>query len=171
MVDSASYIAAWRGEETPIRVSAASGRYLVHLGSRTLEVDILGAGNDVYSLLLEGRSYEVDILPLEDGLTVLVRGEPYYLKIQDERTARLRAAVSKGRAPTGRRTVSSPMPGKVVKHLVKVGDAVEAGQGVIVVEAMKMENELKAPGPGTVREIRAPEGSLVTGGAPLVIIE
>jgi biotin carboxyl carrier protein len=113
----------------------------------------------------------VDVLPTEDGLTVLVRGEPYHLRIQDERTARLRAAVGKGKAAGGKRTVTSPMPGKVVKHLVKVGDAVEAGQGVIVVEAMKMENELKAPGPGTVREIRAPEGSLVTGGAPLVIIE
>ncbi len=171
MATSASYVATWRGEETPIRVSTAAGRYLVHLDSRTIEVDILGTGNDVYSVLLEGRSYEVDILAGEEGVTVLVRGEPYHLRIQDERAARLRTATGKGKAQTGKRTVTSPMPGKVVKHLVKVGDTVEAGQGVIVVEAMKMENELKAPGPGTVREIRAPEGAVVAGGAPLVVIE
>ena len=171
MANPASYLATWRGQEVPIRVSTLGDRYLVHLGSESVEVDILAAGNDLFSLLLGGRSYEVDVLPIEEGLTVLVRGEPYHLRIQDERTARLRAAVGRGKAPTGKRTVTSPMPGKVVKHLVKVGDAVQAGQGVIVVEAMKMENELKAPGSGTVREIRAPEGSLVTGGAPLVIIE
>jgi len=168
---SASYLAAWRGEEIPIRVTTGADRYLVRLGSRTIEVDLLAAGNAVYSILVEGRSYEVDIVPGEEGMTVLVRGEPYYVKIQDERTGRLRAATAKGRVQAGRRTVASPMPGKVVKHLVKVGDAVEAGQGVIVVEAMKMENELRAPGPGTVREIRAPEGAVVAGGAPLVIIE
>ncbi len=171
MATSARYVATWRGQETPIRVSTGAGRTQVHLGSRTIEVDILGTGNDVYSLLLAGRSYEVDILPLEDGLTVLVQGEPYHLTIQDERTARLRAATGKGKAQAGKRTVTSPMPGKVVKHLVKVGDTVEAGQGVIVVEAMKMENELKAAGPGTVREIRAPEGAVVAAGAPLVVIE
>ena len=171
MTNPANYLATWRGEETPVRVSAEGGRYLVRLGSRSVEVDLLGAGNGLYSLIVGGRSYEVDVMEGEEELTVLVRGDPYRLRIQDERTARLQAAVAKGKAPSGKRIVASPMPGKVVKHLVKVGDAVEAGQGVIVGEAMKMENELKAPGPGTVREIRAPEGTVVQGGAPLVIIE
>jgi len=168
---SGNYLATWRGEERPVRVSATGGRYSVRLGDRTVEVDLLAAGNSLYSLLIDGRSYEVDVLPGEEALTVLVRGEPYYIKVQDERTARLRAATGKGRAQSGRRTVASPMPGKVVRHLVRVGDAVEAGQGVIVVEAMKMENELRAPAAGTVREIRAAEGAVVAGGAPLVVIE
>jgi biotin carboxyl carrier protein len=63
------------------------------------------------------------------------------------------------------------MPGKVVKLLVKPGDAVKAGDGVIVVEAMKMENELKAPAPGTVKEIRVAEGKAVAAGEVLVVIE
>ena len=171
MANTAGYVAHWRQETIPIRVSTGPGRYLVRLGPQTIEVDLRAAGNGVYSLLVGGRSYEVDVLPGEEGVTVLVRGEPYHIQVQDERTARLRAAGAKGGRPAGKRMVTSPMPGKVIKHLVKVGDAVAAGQGVIVVEAMKMENELKAPAPGTVREIRAPEGAVVQGGAPLVIIE
>jgi len=171
MSTTASYVATWRGQEIPIRVSPLAGRYLVRLGTEALEVDLLAAGNGLYSLIVAGRSYEVDVVAGEEELTVLVRNEPYRIRMQDERTARLRAATGMGKAQAGKRTLTSPMPGKVVRHLVKVGDAVEAGQGVIVVEAMKMENELRAPGPGTVREICAPEGTLVAGGAPLVIIE
>jgi biotin carboxyl carrier protein len=62
------------------------------------------------------------------------------------------------------------MPGKIVKHLVAVGDRVEAGQGVIVVEAMKMENELRAPAGGVVKALPAAEGTAVDAGAPLVIL-
>ena len=171
MEHAASYVAQWRQETVPIRVSTVGDRHLVRLGPEPIEVDLCAAGNGVYSLIVGGRSYEVDVLPVEEGVIVLVRGEPYHIRIQDERTARLRAAVGKTARPSGRRTVTSPMPGKVVRHLVKLGDAVEAGQGVIVVEAMKMENELRAPAPGTVREIRAPEGAVVAGGAPLVVIE
>ena len=63
------------------------------------------------------------------------------------------------------------MPGKVVKVLVEVGQTVHAGQGVVIVEAMKMENELKAAGPGTVVEVKCREGALVEGNAELLVIE
>jgi biotin carboxyl carrier protein len=171
MATNGNYVATWRGQEIPVRVSRLDGRYLVRLDSQAVEVDLLGAGNGVYSVIVAGRSYEVEVAAVEEEFTVLVRNEPYRIRMQDERAARLRAAVGKGKVQAGRRTLTSPMPGRVVRHLVRVGDAVEAGQGLIVVEAMKMENELRAPGPGTVREIRAPEGALVQGGAPLVIIE
>jgi biotin carboxyl carrier protein len=171
MARTASYLVTRGREETLVRVTADADRFMVRMGARALEVDFRPTGQGSYSLLVEGRSYEVDVEAGEDGLTVFVGGEPHPLTIAEERTARLRATVGKGKAQTGRRTITAPMPGKVVKHLVKVGDKVEAGQGVIVVEAMKMQNELKSPGPGTVREVRAPEGAVVSGGAPLVVIE
>ena len=171
MATAARYVVTWRGAEIPIRVSPLAGHYLVRLGDQAVEVDLLAAGNGLYSLLVAGRSYEVDVTVGEEDVTVLVRNEPYRIQIRDERAARLRAAAGKGTAQSGKQTVTSPMPGKVVRHLVMVGDAVEAGQAIIVIESMKMENELRTPGPGTVREIRAPEGALVAAGAPLVIIE
>ena len=171
MARTASYVVSRQGEDTLVRVSADGDRYLIRLGARTVEVDLVSTGRGSYSLLLGGRSYEVDVEPGENGLTVHVGEEEHALTIAEERTARMRETMGRGKAQGGRRSVTAPMPGKVVKHLVKSGDRVEAGQGLIVVEAMKMQNEIKSPGPGTVREIRAAEGAVVSGGAVLVIIE
>jgi biotin carboxyl carrier protein len=102
---------------------------------------------------------------------ILVDGQPFRVEIQDEQERRLRAAVGKGDAKPAKRVVTAPMPGKVVKLLVRPGQAVQAGDGVIVVEAMKMENELKAPAAGTVKEVRVEEGRPVSGGDVLVVIE
>lgn len=143
----------------------------VRLDDREVLVDLLRVDATLYSLLIGGRSYEIDVLETEDAVVVLVDGQPFRVEIQDEQQRRLRAAVGKGEAKTGKRTVTAPMPGKVVKLLVKPGDAVKPGDGVIVVEAMKMENELKASTAGTVKEIRVEEGKAVSGGETLVVIE
>jgi len=143
----------------------------VHLDGQELLVDLLRVDSSLYSLLIGGRSYEVDLLEVEDAFMVLVDGQPFLVEIQDEQERRLRAAVGKEMVRAAKRTVAAPMPGKVVKLLVKPGDAVKAGDGVIVVEAMKMENELKAPAPGTIKEIRVAEGKAVSPGEVLVVIE
>ncbi|HEY5675844.1 MAG TPA: biotin/lipoyl-containing protein, partial [Myxococcales bacterium] len=70
----------------------------------------------------------------------------------------------------GKQVISAPMPGKVVKVLVKVGDEVKDGQGLVVVEAMKMENELKSPKAGKVTELHAVEGAAVESGAKLAVV-
>ena len=89
-----------------------------------------------------------------------------------ERERRLKAITRKAEAGVeGRQVIAAPMPSKVVRLLVGVGDQVGPGDGVIVVEAMKMENELRAMGSGTVQEIRVKEGEAVGGGHVLVIIE
>jgi biotin carboxyl carrier protein len=82
----------------------------------------------------------------------------------------LRARSSAG-ASQGRQNVAAPMPGKVVRLLVAAGDAVEAGQGLIVVEAMKMQNEMKSPKAGVVVEIKITEGATVSAGEILIVIE
>jgi biotin carboxyl carrier protein len=143
----------------------------VRLDDRELLVDVLRVDATLYSLLIGGRSYEIDLLEVEDAFMVLVDGQPFRVEIQDEQQKRLRAAVGKAEAKTGKRVVTAPMPGKVVKLLVQPGDAVQAGDGVLVVEAMKMENELKAPTTGTVKEVRVQEGMTVNGGDALVVIE
>ena len=89
--------------------------------------------------------------------------------VSDERKRRLRAATA-GVTVEGKQTITAPMPGKIVKVLVKEGEAVEAGRGVLVMEAMKMENELKASKAGTVQEIKVKEGQAVEMGALLLVI-
>src|SRR3989304_3114212 len=100
-----------------------------------------------------------------------IGGKEHRLEVTD-REKRLKAVTRKAAAAQeGRQVITAPMPSKVVRLLVAVGEQVNPGNGVIVVEAMKMENELRATGAGTVREIRVKEGEAVVGGHPLVIIE
>jgi len=115
------------------------------------------------------RSYEIAFSPSDEGrLTVHVDGVPVEVSISQIRRAG--AAVAHA-ADDGPQRVTAPMPGKIVKLLVKPGDRVQARQGVIVVEAMKMENELRARAAGTVREVRVTEGTSVEAGAILVMLE
>jgi biotin carboxyl carrier protein len=115
------------------------------------------------------RSYEIAFSPSAEGrLTVHVDGAPVEVSIDQIRRAGAAAAHAAGDGP---QRVTAPMPGKIVKLLVKPGDKVQARQGVIVVEAMKMENELRARAAGTVSEVRVAEGTSVEAGAILVVLE
>lgn len=139
--------------------------------------------NGVWSLILadvaEGgaapaaqRSYEVAIVDAPDGaLTVHVNGRLVTAAVAGARGSWARRGNDGGAAGKGPQKITAPMPGKVVKVLVKAGDEVAAKQGVVVVEAMKMENELKAARAGTVKEVKAVEGTSVEAGAVLVIVE
>jgi biotin carboxyl carrier protein len=165
------YFASSGGRDHRLDVRQAKDGLHVRLDDREFHVDFLQVDPGLYSLLIGGRSYEIDLLKVEDAVMVLVNGQPFRVEIQDERDRRLRAAAGKGELKAGRRVVAAPMPGKVVRLLVRPGDAVRAGDGIVVVEAMKMENELKAPTAGTVKEIRVEEGRAVSGGDVLVVIE
>jgi biotin carboxyl carrier protein len=125
------------------------------------------------------RSYEVTVGPLSDGalapsavegMMVHVDGVPIAVSITPARAA-WGGPVKGVAAAEGPQRVTSPMPGKIVKLLVKPGDKVAARQGLVVVEAMKMENELRARAAGTVTEVRVTEGSSVEAGAILVVLE
>ena len=117
-----------------------------------------------YSVLIGGRSYSV--ISVEGSIRV--NGRPFAVEIFDPRERR---AGRGGGIGEGRQDIASPMPGKVVRVLVSAGDAVEAGQGLVVVEAMKMQNEMKSPKAGRVAEVRARTGAAVTAGEVLVVIE
>jgi biotin carboxyl carrier protein len=123
---------------------------------------------DVYSVLLEGRSFEIRAITVPHVLAVETGGRRFAVEVRDPRNAsrQSRAAVA-----GGRKSVSAPMPGKVVRLLVNEGDAVEIGQGLIIVEAMKMQNEMKASRAGRVTEVRVRDGDTVAAGDTLVVVE
>jgi biotin carboxyl carrier protein len=125
-----------------------------------------------WSLITGGRSFDVLLAEAPGGeLTVQVNGRLVIVRVADNRFGTRRGRAAEADADNGPYRVTSPMPGRVTKLLVKPGDAVTARQGVAVIEAMKMENELRSPRAGRVTEVRAIEGALVDANAVLVVIE
>jgi biotin carboxyl carrier protein len=164
------YTAILEGEEKIVEITPRENGYRVTIGDRQLEVDAIHLQGFALSLIVGTRSYRCDIEPGKDGrLTVLVNESVHSLEILDERKLRLRRASGKF-SLEGPQRVDAPMPGKVTRVLVKAGDEVQEGQGLVVVEAMKMENELKSPKAGKVAELHAVEGAAVESGAKLVVI-
>jgi biotin carboxyl carrier protein len=163
--------------------------YLVTIGSRVHEVEVDGnrvtvdgvaiesqlaavSGTPLYHLLLGGESWTVAAEPLEgDGRWALgIVGERVEVVVQDQRESRSEAVGTKSQPAPGGGTVRAPMPGLVVRIEVAEGQQVDAGAGLVVVEAMKMENELRAPRPGTVQTVHVAVGQAVEKGASLVTL-
>jgi biotin carboxyl carrier protein len=121
----------------------------------------------VYSVLLDGRSYEARVEETPGGLVVVIDGYRFEVDVRDPRRFRRTAG---GRGGEGVQTIAAPMPGKVIRVLVAAGDSVEAGQGLLVVEAMKMQNEMKAARAGSVISLSVREGATVAAGEVLATI-
>lgn len=123
-----------------------------------------------YSALVGGRSLEVYVETLPDGRSeAFVNGRRYVVELRDPRRYSRRGVGAANDA--GPQTVTAPMPGKVVAVSVEPGEAVETEQGLLVIEAMKMQNEIRAPKAGIVAEVRVRPGDSVSPGQPLVIVE
>ncbi len=167
------YFAKLQGqkEAVPVDVEHLGGtQYRLTLHDKTYTVDALTLEHGAVSMLVDGTSYPVEFEESGDEVGVLVRGQVARVDVADERRLRLRAG-SAGFAAEGLQVIKAPMPGKVVKVLVKLGDEVKEGQGLVVVEAMKMENELKSPKAGKVVELLAREGTAVENNAKLAVVE
>jgi biotin carboxyl carrier protein len=167
------YFAKLQGqkEAVPVDIEPLEGsRYRLTLNGQTHTVDALTLDHGAVSLLVDGDSYHVEFEENGDEVGVMVRGQVNRVDVADERRLRLRVAGA-GFSVEGKQVITAPMPGKVVKVLVKVGDEVKEGQGLVVVEAMKMENELKSPKAGKVTELLAKEGTAVENNAKLVVVE
>lgn len=135
-----------------------------------MEVDAALTARDVMSVLLGNKAYEVKReRSLSGEEHMIVFSERFKAEVQDPRSLRTRRGA--GASGEGPQKLAAPMPGKVVRMLVEEGAEVEAGQGVVVVEAMKMQNELKAPKKGVVKKVMAKEGTTVNAGDTLAIIE
>jgi biotin carboxyl carrier protein len=174
-----NFIATLDGEEKTVVVDnlgANDGFYSMEYDGKTFHVDAQLMKSHLVSMLIDNRSYDVDVEkisrePLDGRMAVRVRGRVVRFEMLDERRKKMQEAATSHLAVGGVASVNSPMPGKVVKILVAEGEEVAEGQGVVVVEAMKMENELKSPKEGVVTAVRVKEGDAVEGGAPMVTIE
>ena len=122
----------------------------------------------IYSILIEGRSFEALVETFGDELRVSIAQEEFALRIADPR--KWKKGASAGHSTDGRQAVTAPMPGRVVRVLVKPGDAINSGQGIAVVEAMKMQNEVRSPKTGSVERVLVKEGQTVNAGDTIAVI-
>ncbi len=133
-------------------------------------VDAALTTRDVLSVLLDDKAYEIKReRSLQGEIHMILGSARYATEVRDPRSLQTRRAA--GGAEAGPQKLTAPMPGKIVRILVKPGDEVTAGQPLIVMEAMKMQNEMKSPKAGTVLKILASEGSIANAGDTLAIIQ
>ncbi len=155
----------------PVDVEDLGGeRYVVTIDGQRLEVEAHALEGAALALRIGAGSYAVELEEKGDQVGVRVKGQVNRFDVVDERSSRARPSTA-GADATGKQLIVSPMPGKVVKVFVTVGAAVKAGDPLVVIEAMKMENELKSARAGVVTEVLTREGATVENGARLVVVE
>jgi len=161
---------AQTGRDTiPIEVAGAAGRFTVTLEGEPIDVDARQTEEGIWSIVLAGASYVADVTERDGVYLVDVDGERYAIRVEEETRYIIRTRGAAG-AERGQ-VLKAPMPGRVTLIEVAVGQTVAPGNGLIVLEAMKMENEFKAQVAGTVKEIRVAPGQAVNPGDVLVVIE
>ena len=144
-----------------------SGKYLITVDGESFMVDSISLGDSSLGLIYNNKSYHVE---LEEGL-VSIDGSAFEVDVVDTRSHRLMESKALLGGDIGKAKIVSPMPGKVVTVLVKDGQEVKEGDGLMVIEAMKMENEVKSPKDGVVRDLKAEDEMTVDGSEVLCIIE
>ena len=136
-----------------------------------VEIDLERSGDpELYSMLYNGRSYELLVQDERYRYGVTLRGDRYDVLVEDERQRRLNAGRGLPTLPDGDLAVLAPIPGLVVKILVEVGDAIVEGQALVILEAMKMENEIRARRGGTVSKIQVQAGQRVEQNGILLVM-
>ena len=152
-----------------VNLDCESGNWRCRLDGREVQIDAVAAQPDVLSLLIDGKAYQIRRERIASDFRIWVGDQFYSAEVSDPRSLRSRKArTDSGKGP---RPLVAPMPGKVVRFLVAENSPVEAGQGVVVVEAMKMQNEIKSPKKGMVLKLAVAEGAAVNAGDVLAIVE
>jgi biotin carboxyl carrier protein len=163
------YVTSVDGKEYAIEI--VDERH-IRIGEKLLAVDFESvSGQPVFSLILEGKSYETFVYQGEEDWEVLLRGRQFQVKVEDEREKRLRVAAGGGLTEGGEFHLKAPMPGLVVAIPVEEGQQVKKGQVLLILESMKMQNELKAPRDGMVERIRVKAGESVEQKQPLLSVQ
>jgi biotin carboxyl carrier protein len=164
------------GKTHHVKVERVAGSYRVAVDDRVYSVDSAHVDARTLSLIVHGptaASYEVGLAdrPTPDEWEVYLRAGVVYTRLDGARGVRRSLGVDPFAASSGVHQILAPMPGRIVRVLVAPGDEVAARQGLVVVEAMKMENELRAPRAARVKEVHASEGTSVEAGRVLVVLE
>jgi len=156
------------GKNYRLELTRSDGRWDCRLDGREVPVDAVLARRDVLSVLIGGKAYEIKRERSATDMHLWVGSVRYAVRVRDPRSLRSRQTSDDSKGP---RKLVAPMPGRVVRVLVQEEAEVEAGQGIVVVEAMKMQNEIKSPKKGVVRKLTASEGANVNSGDVLAIVE
>jgi biotin carboxyl carrier protein len=152
-----------------VELTRGENTWTCKVDGKEIEVDAELTARDILSVLVGGKAYEIKReRSLQGELHMVIGSARYAVDVQDPRSLRTRRAIAG--VDAGPQKVKAPMPGKIVRVLVAEKDEVKAGQGIIVMEAMKMQNEMKSPKDGIVEKILAAEGSAVNAGDTLAII-
>jgi biotin carboxyl carrier protein len=136
---------------------------------REFRVECRQINAETISLLIEGTSFEARRVQSENGAQIFVNGAPYAVAVYDPRSLHGNRRLRAGKG--GSQALTASMPGKIVRLLAKEGDEIQAGQGIVIIEAMKMQNEIRAQQPGRVQKMMAREGANVNAGEVLAIVE
>jgi len=157
------------GKPRRLELEKAAGGWECRLDGKLVPVDAVVTRRDVLSLLVNGKAYEIKREQTATDLHLWVGSTRFAVEVHDPRS--LRSLQKPGGDEKGPRKIVAPMPGRVVRLLVAEGSEVEAGQGIVVVEAMKMQNEIKSPKKGVVKKISAAAGAAVNPGDVLAVVE
>ena len=158
------------GKTHHVEVTRGEKLWSCKVDGQEMEVDAALTARDVLSVLIGDKAYEIKReCSLQGEIHMVIGSARYAVDVQDPRSLRTRRAVAGAEA--GPQKIKAAMPGKIVRLLVAEGEEVKAGQGVIVMEAMKMQNEMKSPKDGKVQKLLAAEGSTVNAGDTLAVIE
>jgi biotin carboxyl carrier protein len=156
------------GKNYRLELDRFDGRWACRLDGRVIEADAVMVRPDVLSLRIGSRAHEVKCERIGGEMQLTVESERIMAEVRDPRSLRGRGRTADEHGP---KKLTAPMPGKIVRILVHPGSEIEAGAGVLVVEAMKMQNEVKSPKKGTVQKILVSEGAAVNAGDVLAIVE
>lgn len=152
-----------------VELARSASGWQCKVDGRIFPLDVAPLSAGVLSLLVDGKSYEARWEGGTDEASIVVGQEKFNVQVRDPRSLRSRAQRDGG--THGPRKITAPMPGKVVRIVAPVGSEVESGQAVLVIEAMKMQNELKAPKKGRVSKLNVAEGAAVEAGQNLAEVE
>ena len=158
------------GKTREVELARVSDQWKFSLDGKELDASVLEVAPNTFSVLLNGESHQIRVAPRADGTLILYSGfGEYPAEVNDPRVWRGRRHGTL--EAEGRQQITAPMPGKVIRLLVNEGDAVQAGQGLLVVEAMKMQNEIRSPKNGKVEKLLAKENQAVNAGDILAWVE
>jgi biotin carboxyl carrier protein len=155
------------GRVVRVEVRGKGPRYAVTVDGRPMDVEVRETSSGFASFVIDGASHEVGLVAREGVCSVLMDGRVHDVLVE----AGGAVSATARRGGTGVARITAPMPGRLVKVLVEAGQDVVEGQGLVVMEAMKMENELRAPRAGRVKELPALDRQAVESGALLVVLE
>lgn len=146
------------GQSHQISIENANGKITVTLNDKKHFVDLVRLnGGGALSILVDGRSFDLEVKESDKGMSVFALGQHFDLTVEEEKIFRARMLSGAGKTAAREKEVRAPMPGLIVKIEVSIGQEVHPGDGLLIMEAMKMENEIKAKAAGIVKEIKVSE--------------